>query len=201
MTFYPYLARNQEESLLRKIKSSLLIIGTLASGGYFVFSFIVRLFIKKYIPSLDIISILFAEFPALIIINALYVNLYKVQKQERLYFFTVLKMLIITILLNTLSVIIYRKPQDIALATTISFYVWYVYSARHFKTLKINLKELIYLLLYLCVFFISIIYFSLWQGAISYLIAIGAVNLIFYSSEIKGLIGDNLKNILMERHQ
>lgn len=195
MTLYPHLVQNRDETSLKKIKAILLMTGTLATGGYFVFTFIVKLFMKKYAPSLDLIAILFAGFPAIIVINALYVNLYKAQKQEKLYFSTVFKMLLITTILNSISIIIYRKSQNIALATTISFYVWYLYSAKHFKMLKISFKEAIYLLLFLSIFFITTNYFSWWQGAFVYFISVGALNLAFYSEEIRRLIKGNLESI------
>ncbi|KLU62676.1 GDSL-like lipase/acylhydrolase [Peptococcaceae bacterium CEB3] len=195
MTFYPYLVRNQEEDLLKKIKTGLLVIGTVASGAYFVFAFIVRVFMKKYIPSLDIISILFAECPAVIVINALYVNLYKARKRERQYFFTVFRMLAVTLVLNAVSVLLYKRPQSIALATTLSFYVWYVFSSRHFDALKIRAKELIYLLSYLTLFFISAILLSWWQGLIAYPLSIVGLNLLFYYSEMKEWVRENLKGV------
>ena len=89
---------------LQLLKKYLLIIGILSSGSYFVFKFIVSTFIEKYVPSLEIISILFAAFPAMIIINALYINLYKANKQEKKYVYTVVLMCILLILLNILGI-------------------------------------------------------------------------------------------------
>jgi O-antigen/teichoic acid export membrane protein len=195
MTIYPYLVRNQEENFLKLIKGSLLMVGTLASGGYFIFSFIVTLFMEKYIPSLNIISILFAGFPAIIIINALLVNLYKAQKREKLYFSTVLKMLAVTVIINLLSIIIYREPQTIAWATTISFYGWFIFSTKHFISLKINYKEVVYILFYLSIFFTTVRYFSWWQGVIVYLIAICVINIIFYNKEIENILSKTLNRV------
>ena len=188
MTFYPYLIRNQDEGLYRKIKTYFLILGTIASGGYFAFSFIVTFFLKKYIPSLDIISILFAGFPAIIVINALYVNLYKAQKQERRYFFTVFKMLLVSVIIIIIALLMYKTPKSIAIATTLAFYVWYIYSAKDFKYLSINFKEIMYLCLYLSLFFITTIYLSWWQGTIVYFSSIVLINFAFYSKEIRDLI-------------
>jgi len=188
MTFYPYFIRNQDEGLYRKIKTYFLILGTIASGGYFAFSFIVTFFLKKYIPSLDIISILFAGFPAIIVINALYVNLYKAQKQERRYFFTVFKMLLVSVIIIIMAVLIFKTPQSIAVATTFSFYVWYIYSAKDFKSLAINFKEIVYLCLYLSLFFFTTICFNWWQGTIIYFTTIALINYAFYSKEIRELI-------------
>ena len=185
---YPYLIRNQDESMYKKIKIYFLILGTIASGGYFIFSFIVRFFLQKYIPALDIIAILFAGFPAIIAINALYINLYKAQKKERRYLATVFKMLLASIFINLTAVLIFKTSRTIATATTITFYVWYIYSARDFKSLAINLKEIVYLCLYLSLFFLTTIYFTWWQGAIVYFICIVLLNFAFYWKAIKEFI-------------
>jgi len=188
MTFYPYLIRNQEEGLHRKIKTYFLILGTIASGGYFAFSFVVRFFLQKYIPSLDIIMILFAGFPAIIVINALYVNLYKAQKQERRYFFTVFKMLLVSIMIIVIALSMFKTPQTIAVATTLSFYIWYLYSAKDFSYLAIHFKEIAYLCCYLSLFFLTTTYFSWWQGAIIYFMTIVLINVAFYSKELRELM-------------
>lgn len=195
MTFYPYLIRNQDEGLHRKIKTDFLILGTIASGGYFAFSVIVRFLLRKYIPSLDIIAILFAGFPAIIVINALYVNLYKAKKQERRYFFTVFKMFLVSILIISMAVLIYKTPQSIAIGTTLAFYVWYIYSAKDFESLAISFKEIVYLCLYLSLFFLTTIRFNWWQGAIIYFATIVLINYTFYSKEVKELIERSLTHM------
>lgn len=62
MVFYPHLARGYMEIYLTILKKYLLIIGVLASTSFFGFSFIIHWFVDKYIPSLNIIAVLFAGF-------------------------------------------------------------------------------------------------------------------------------------------
>lgn len=188
MTLYPYLIRHQDERIYKKFKTYFLILGTLFSGVYFVFSFIVKFFLPKYMPSLQIISVLFAGFPVIIVINALYVNLYKAQKQERRYFFTVFKMLVVSIFVIISGVLIFKRPQSIAIATTLSLYVWYIYSARDFKSLAITFKEVIYFGCYLSVFFLTSMSFNWWKGALIYFSLIILINLGFYFKDIRELI-------------
>jgi O-antigen/teichoic acid export membrane protein len=193
MTLYPYLARNQDKSIINKIKKYFLIIGTLSSGGYFIFVFIVNNFLQKYIPSLNVISILFAGYPAIIVINALYINLYKAQKREKKYAFAVLKMLFVTVLLNFAAIIIYKNNFSIAIATTISFYIWYLYSSKDFSDLKIDIKEKIYLIIFFITFLITSNYLNWWNGLLVYYIIIILINYLFYKDETKVLIKDLLK--------
>jgi O-antigen/teichoic acid export membrane protein len=195
MTLYPYLARTQDKFKINKIKKYFLIIGTLSSGGYFVFVFIVNYFLPKYIPSLNVISILFAGYPAIIVINALYINLYKAQKREKKYASAVFKMLLVTTLLNFAAILIYKSNFSIAIATTISFYIWYLYSSKDFPDLKIDIKEKLYLIIFFITFLITSNYLNWWNGLFVYYIAIILINYLFYKDEAKVLIKDLLKRM------
>ncbi len=189
MTLYPYLARNKNHSIINKIKEYFLIIGTFASGGYFVFVLIVNnvYLLSKYKPSLTIISILFAGYPAIIIINALYINLYKAQKLEKKYVAAVLKMLLVTALLNIIAIIIHKSNYSIAIATTVSFYIWYLYSSKDFPDLKIEIKEIVYLLMFFITFYITSNYLKWWNGILVYYIIIITVSYLFYKREMISL--------------
>jgi hypothetical protein len=167
-------------------------MGTLFSGGYFIFNFIVNAFLSKYIPSLEVISILFAGYPAIIIINALYINLYKVNKQEKRYVSSVLKILIISIILNTLAILIHKSNLSIAIATTISFYVWYFYSSRDFPILRVDIKEIIYLVIFLVTFFVTTNFTNRLTGLVIYFSIIMTSIYVFYKKECISLIKDLL---------
>ncbi|NHM30009.1 lipopolysaccharide biosynthesis protein [Neobacillus terrae] len=194
LTFYPYLARGFEEKTIKIIKKYLLIIGTLSSGAYFGFAGILYYFLPKYIPSLKIISILFAGYPVIIIINALYINLYKTRREEKKYLYTVLKMALICLGMNLVSVAIYKSSISIAVATTISFYVWYIYSSRHFSFLKITYKETIYLMIYALIFLISSNYLNLLYGTIFFCFGISLLIFSFYKNETSMLIRRLFRN-------
>lgn len=183
LTFYPYLARGYNEEQIKVFKKYMLLIGSLASFSYFVFGFIVNIFLKKYTPSLDVIAILFAGFPAIAVINTLYVNLYKVNKQEKKYFWTVSLMVTISFILNVIAVIFKKSNQAIAFATTVGFYVWFFYSSKDFKGLETNKKEILFLSLYLPLFFISTIYLDFLIGAIALGVGVSLLILIFYKKE------------------
>ncbi|KMY51039.1 hypothetical protein [Peribacillus loiseleuriae] len=193
MTFYPYLARGKDEEKINLIKKYLLIIGALSSGGYFAFEFIVNMYLKKYIPSLEIIVILFAGFPAIIIINALYINLYKVKKQEKKYVCMVLKMCLVSVVINILAILIYNSTFSIALSTTISFYIWYFYSAKDFSNLKPNIKELVYLVLFFFTYFTCTLYLNWLFSFLIYFLVIFFFTYIFFEKESIILIRNIVK--------
>ncbi|EOU1714853.1 capsular biosynthesis protein [Clostridium perfringens] len=170
VTFYNYLSKDENEEQIKKMKIYFIILGAFSSLGYFILSGIVNIFLKKYIPSLNIISISFAAYPYMIVINALYVNLYKARKNEKKYLKVVLLMLIISIIYNTIAMLISKNPVAIAIATTISFITWYFYSLKDFKYLKSTKKEIIYLFLNLIGFLIFSNFFNWILSMIIYLL-------------------------------
>lgn len=188
MTFYPYLARRQDQDEVIIFKKYLLIVGVLASGSYFIYEFIVSTFIGKYIPSLKIIAILFASFPAVIIINALYVNLYKANKQERRYCFTAVAMSITLILLNIIGMLINNTTETIALMTTIIYFIWYFYSIRDYSYLKSGKTEIIYLIIFFLIYLVSINISHLFIAFILFYSVMLCITFILYKQEIKELV-------------
>jgi O-antigen/teichoic acid export membrane protein len=193
MTFYPYLARGQDEQKLNLFKKYILIAGVLSCSGYFAFEFVIHTFLNKYVPSLDVILILFAGYPAMIIINALYINLYKANKQEKKYFGTVVIMLLVSVILTLIALFIHKSIFSIAAATTISFYIWYFYSAKDFPTLKIYKRELVYLGLYLITFYTSSMLFNWLLGFMIYLASILIISYLLYKKELVSLINSVIK--------
>lgn len=188
ITFYNYLAKDEDKEKIKRMKNYFLILGGVASLGYFALASIVSIFLTKYTPALNIIAISFASYPYMIVINALYVNLYKIRKDEKKYLRVVATMVIISAVYNTIAIFIWRSSEAIAIATTLSFITWYIYSMRDFKYLKSNLKEVIYLNSILVAFLVFSNYFNWLIGGIGYLITIIIMVITFYKEEIKDII-------------
>lgn len=189
MTFYPMLVREKDNrELINKLKTYLMILGAFASVSFFFFDIVVRLFLPNYSPSLSVIAILFAGFPAIAVINAIYVNLYKAQKVEKKYFFTVIGMAGVSFLLNLIAVLVSESNTTIALATTTAFYFWFFYSSKDFKGTRTNLKEMIYLALFLGIFFSTTRFFPWWIGLPTFILGIFIITMILYKREFLELI-------------
>lgn len=193
ITFYNYLAKGENEEKIKKLKNYFLIVGGFASLGYFAFAGIITLALPKYEPALSIIAISFVAYPYMIVINALYVNLYKARKDQKKYLRVVLLMVMIASIYNTIAIFIWREPEGIAIATTLSFITWYIYSIKDFKYLKIKLKEIIYLLVLFVSFLIFANGFNWFVGGIGYLVVIIVISFIVYKKEVKEIIDISIK--------
>lgn len=184
IAFFNYLSKGENVEKIKKLKDYFLILGVFASFGYFVFAGIVNIILRKYIPALDIIAVSFASYPYMIVINALYVNLYKARKKEKMYFKVVIFMVIISAFYNTIAMIINKNPVSIAVATTLSFITWYLYSVKDFRYLKSTKKEILYLGIN-TVSFLALSNFFYWLigGVVYFLIAI-VTTIILFKKEI-----------------
>ncbi|EJT5919235.1 capsular biosynthesis protein [Clostridium perfringens] len=170
VTFYNYLAKDENEEKVKKLKRYFIILGAFASLGYFALAGIVNIILKKYMLSLNIIAISFAAYPYMIVINALYVNLYKARKNEKKYLKVVLLMVIISTIYNTIAMLLSKNSVAIAIATTLSFITWYIYSSRDFKYLKSTRKESIYLFINLIGFLLASNFLNWFLGGVTYFI-------------------------------
>lgn len=149
VSMYSYLFHQKKVEALINIRKFLLFLSYLGGYVFFLFKLLVPLFLKKYVPSLEIISTLFLAVPATTVINVLYVNIYKSRKREKKYFFTVFLMLILSIITNTIAMLLFRTPGSIAMATAVTYYIWFVYSITDFRELKYTKTEIISLLIYI----------------------------------------------------
>ncbi|WP_195433412.1 lipopolysaccharide biosynthesis protein [Clostridium perfringens] len=170
VTFYNYLAKDENEEKVKKLKRYFIILGAFASLGYFALSGIVSILLKKYMLSLNIIAISFAAYPYMIVINALYVNLYKARKNEKKYLKVAFLMVIISTIYNTIAMLLSKNSVAIAIATTLSFITWYIYSSRDFKYLKSTRKESIYLFINLIGFLLASNFLNWFLGGVTYFI-------------------------------
>ena len=188
VTFYNYLSKNKNKEIIKEFKSYFIILGAISSGGFFVFAGIISLILDKYSEALSIISILFVAYPYIIVINVLYVNLYKVRKKEKKYVEVVFTMIIISFIYNIIAIILFKNSEAIAVATSLAFITWYIYSVKDFKYLNVDLKEIIYL----CIVGTGFLFIShnlnWFLGGLSYLILIIITTFIIYKKEIMKLI-------------
>lgn len=200
ITFFNYLSKEKKEEKIIKMKKYFILLGGLSSAAYFALAGIVSIFLPKYVPALSIISISFASFPYMIVINALYINLYKTKENEKKYLRVVVLMFIISIIYNIIAVILWKDSRSIAIATMLSFITWYFYSTKDFRYLKSNIKEISFITITTIVFLLLSNTLSWIVGGIGYLISLYIILLIFYRKdlrEFKQIINGKVKEKLV----
>jgi O-antigen/teichoic acid export membrane protein len=199
---YPKMASEQVTSNTYSfLKEILLIFGSLSGCTYFVCSIIVKEFISQYVDSLKIMSIFFAIFPAMAVINCLYVNLYKITGQIKDYLITMMMMIAIACTLDIVAVSIYKNFLSIAFATTVCYYIWLWYSAKHFKKLTFTKRDVFYLAGFFVLFLLTTRFLADISGFIIYSVCIIIWATMIYNSTLKEMyriINSNLMNKIID---
>ncbi len=153
---YPQLVAGKiDEKKGSQIKEILILFGSLSGCAYFVCALIIKWLLPKYLASINIIAIFFVVFPAMAIINCLYINLYKATRQIKRYIVTLVIIIGTSFLLNGAAVLIYKNYLSLVVSTTVTYYIWLWYSARHFTYLKLKIKEVVYLLGFFTLFYLA----------------------------------------------
>lgn len=179
--FFPAMAQGKfTKSRYNEIKEILLIFGSYSGCAYFVTAFIVQNFIEKYIGSLAVTGIYFVVFPAMAIINCLYVNLYKIEKKTKMYVKTLVCVLCLAIVLNLIAVKVLNVFSGVAVATTCVYYFWLFIGTRQFKYINITLKDVLYLAAYFILFFVITRTMNCYSGFVCYFVAITVLVFVCY---------------------
>ena len=195
---FPYLVSGKisHAKKLIQIKRCLMIMGSLSGMAYFACSFVVEHWIQKYSGSLNIIRVYFAVFPAMAVVNCLYSNLYKISRRKRRYILDLVIMLLLAAVMDSAAIWSGYSYIGVALATTILYYIWLIYGAFVFPNLKLNLRELIYLIAFFLIFGFIPTNFKGIKGAVIYLIADMVICFVFFPEEVKLMINKVIKKSL-----
>lgn len=191
---FPAMAQGKfKDEEYNSIKELLIVFGSLSGCAYFAVSIIVKLFIQKYTSSLDIVGIYFVVFPAMAVINCLYINLYKIKGIMKTYIKTLFGILLLSIILNTIFVFAVGEFTGVAIATTITYYIWFLIGFKQFEFLRITMKDVTYLIAYTIGFFVITKAFNDYLGFFVYFAFIAVLVMGCYKKEIMAYVKKILK--------
>lgn len=177
------------------VKNIMCIFGTFSGCAYFCISIIVKLFIPKYTESLRIAALYFSVFPAMAVIQCLYINLYKIKGKIRTYVFTLLNLLGIAVCLNLIMVKTLGQYTGIAIATVITYYIWMVIGTYQFDFIRIQVRDLLYLFFYFITYFSCIILLNDVIGFVVYAVVMAFLVFAFYKKLIIKYMGSTINGI------
>lgn len=180
MVFYNVISKNEDQSILKVIKELSLLLGIFAGAGFFIFAFIIEIFLPDYTSAIPLLSMTFMAIPYIMISKILIANVYKARRNERKYFKDSLLFAISSFLLVGGVFLITNDLVAIALATTLCYIFWYIYTSRfEFSYLSGGLNEFVLLVSHLAWFYITSNVFSMGVGFVAYLVYLGAVAFIY----------------------
>ncbi|WP_341931384.1 hypothetical protein [Streptococcus pluranimalium] len=187
ISMFSYFAKNDYKKNLSSIRSLIICIGTLSSLIYFFLNFIVKIILPEYVGSLEIISISMAIFPFMLYINAVTINLYKINHNEKKYLFVMIVMLLLVSMLD-MSVLVFNNYIIVAWSTLFCYILWYFYSRYEVKNLdKLEWNEIFYLI-FMTVSYLKLSHDGTYFGGILYLIIWILMSVWFMWDYIKNIL-------------
>lgn len=161
MVFYNVISKRRDERLLNIIKNASIYLGIGAGLAFFVFKVIIEVFLPDYIVAINLLSITFIAIPYIMLSKILIANLYKTTVSEYKYFMDSIFYAAGSFVLVFVADLIFNNLQIVALATTVCYILWFLYTSRfQFAYLKSSTKEIILLVSHFIVFLFTANYFS-----------------------------------------
>lgn len=178
---FPVIASGQiKGTKLNIYKEILIIFGALSGISYFAGEILITFILDKYTPSLEIIFVYFMAFPAIAVIDCIFLNLYKARKETRSYIISLISFLILAFILNSCVVCISCGMVYIAYVTVLVYYIWFVYGCIHFPEISFDVKDFLFLFLYLVLYFIIQKSFANIIGLMIFAVGIIALSRVIY---------------------
>lgn len=146
-TLYNYFCIHKDLDGLKKIKGKVTLFATAIVACAFPAKFILEIFLTKYLGSTSVIFYLFGAHIFYIIVKCFYVNLYKAQKRQKIYFVKLTAVIVIGFLFNAGLYAIMHTKEAFAIGTMLCGVVWYFLSELDFPQLRSGWRENIFLLL------------------------------------------------------
>ena len=151
---YNYLCNNKSKEQIINLKNMILLFASVVVVAIFPAKFIVKIWLQKYLDSLDVLFLLFAAQCITILVRCVHVNLYKAEKKQNRYFIIMMAVVVLSIILNILLFVLVGTMEAIALATLITSIVWFIIGEIDFKEYRMKAKNYIYIFLSIFTFLI-----------------------------------------------
>ena len=159
MTLYSNISRRKEQAFEIRIKKMLVTFLMVFPVAIYVLAFIIRHFMKQYIPAIGVASVLLITQLFLSLNLSVFINMYKAYKKQKDYFIRLVIALCIACILDLIVYLTGPNTMGYAFATLISCLIWLALNMKYFTHLMPGWKEFIYVLAtmgtYLLTLFVS----------------------------------------------
>lgn len=144
-TLYNYFCREERIEAQREAYNYVAVFAVIIPAAAFPVKYILQGFLIKYINASAVMFFLFSAQIFYTIIRSIYVNLYKVQRKQKVYFIKLMLVLIIGFIANCICYAISHVKESFAVGTLISAVMWYFISDFDFRYLGIGIKTKLFL--------------------------------------------------------
>lgn len=182
---YHFLSSGQvAEKRYNIVMRFLLMLGACSCMIYHFCRIVVPQLVPGYTGSLGVVAVYFIAFPALMVINCLNINLYKLTRQTKQYICTLIGILLLAIVLNGLFVLCRKNTVSIAAATVTIYYFWMFLDMRRFRLLQFGARDMVFLAYFLTAYLISLQIENAILAVLGYALSLLLICVWLYRNEI-----------------
>lgn len=161
--FFPYLSATVTELRSRAYhlgKPAIILSWAVILVIYFPLVRLIELYLPSYVASLPIMQILLGTVGFGSIIQVLHINYYKAYRKQRQYLLWGITALAVSVMLNLVAINIWGSLESVAIATFVSFGLWYIMNELSLKSVVMQHsqelgKDLVIICSYLGAFWLS----------------------------------------------
>ena len=135
--FFPYLSGAALELRTRAYqlgKPAIILSWAASLAIYFPVARLIEFYLPHYVTSLPIMQILFCTVGFISLIQILHASYYKAYRKQRRYFVCGITALALAVILNLLAIKVWGTLESVAIATLVSFGVWYIINELSLKS-------------------------------------------------------------------
>lgn len=186
---YPTLKRTDETLIKQNYGYLVSIIEIVIFGALFVFfplSIFVNWFLPNYNESLEIFRVIFPGVALTTPIVVIMHNYYKTLKKSNLYFYKSIMVLVFSMIANYIAYYLFKTTIAISAASIVVLFLWYLYVEQEFvKSFNYkSFKNLSYILILMCSFYLCTFLPNIYLGCISYIIVYLIFTLLYFKKLI-----------------
>lgn len=160
---YPYLVRVSEEKYAEYyalMSDTLTVVSVFSMLSFYVAEFAILKWLGKFTPSITVIAILFGTIVFRALITLVCGNYFKVLKMIKAYTENNVFAIAISFILNVAAYLLFHDYTYIAVASLLSFIIWYVVTDRIFiRQLEITASG--YVVRYVCILSSLVLFYVL----------------------------------------
>ncbi|WP_222844818.1 MATE family efflux transporter [Lactiplantibacillus plantarum] len=188
VTMYNYFCTQRETQQIRRVRNVVALFASVLIACAFPGKFILEFFLKKYIFASGVMFYLFAAQFFYIIIKSVYVNLYKVERKQKRYFFELIVVIVAGFVFNVICWLLFRQIESFAIGNLLAAILWFVISLRDFRYIGFNVRELSFMIVSISTFLLTGMLCTAVVGFIIYIFVIFFTAVILMKSDTVYLI-------------
>lgn len=164
---------------------------------YFPLTFVIKLIFSQYIYSLSYLKIFLPELGMTCCVTMIIFNYYNALSKSKFYFYMSIIILIISAVIDSIIYVLFHNPLLIAFGSFIALIIWYI-ASEHFliKWYRVKwIKNFIYMILMIFLFFMTSLLNNIVLGFICYLIIYIIISIIMFKKIIRNGLYMVLKHV------